>query len=659
MRRLELIASIIVSFVLGLGIVFILSGGRLSVGKSVMAIQTGVPIVLSPAKPISTANRDLTPTFLPSPSPIVNGSKKGPDLDDLLLLYNSSARHTAFDINFCKITEYYGLLCKMVPLEFGDITDETLRDPQGNYYKLVAINARDLLRVPPILSEAEIKILKSAVSGGLNLLISGMNSGLNPAVLSQITNGAVQGATQPQDSQRDWIVSSTLPEITRELSGQSIIAKPTVGQGNFRLLIEPPATSLLSSKDNLGEEYPIFIRWNNGGGSVFVYGGEVEISVNARSLKALYYDSHYFGNTVPIMLAVRYAAGEEAWHNIHNYANLTIDDATLTEPFHRLSYTALLREMEAHNFHTTIALIPQQWQKFNLRVVKIFQLHPDRFSLVQHGNHHDGYEFYKYSLADNDPRDDLNFRARPLADQEADIVEGQKQMERMSNILKLPFDHVMIFPYGISPEPTLALLKKYNFMATVNYDDVPLGSTRPTTWDYGMYPAEMHWASFPMLTRRHPGTYRPFQPDIQPFIFDLFIDKPALMYSHAYQGADEDELFAEGIEAFDPVADHMNHLVDGVEWQSLGYIAKHLFLEKRNDDGSMDVKMYSNNLSLRNASDSEQLYHVSKEESLNVSIVVLTINNQDFPYYMEDNLLKLDVRIPANTSIEIQIQYAD
>jgi hypothetical protein len=170
-----------------------------------------------------------------------------------------------------------------------------------------------------------------------------------------------------------------------------------------------------------------------------------------------------------------------------------------------------------------------------------------------------------------------------------------------------------------------------------------------------MYPAEMHWGNFPTLTRRSPGTYQPFQPDIQPFIFDLFIDKPALFYSQEY----EDELFADGIEAFDPVADQMNRLAGGVEWQSLDYILKHLYLEKRNDGGSMDVRMYGNDLILENESDSEQVYHFSKDEVLNIPISSLAINDQEFPYYIDKDLLKLDVLIPANTSIEIQIRYGN
>jgi hypothetical protein len=654
MRKQELIVGLVVALISGLAIVVVLSGGNLSLHRPIEGMQAEIPVIPSPVSPTRTALPVSMSTVIPSPLPLVADSKKREDLDDVVLLYDPT-RHSAFDINFCTIAKYYGLLCKKVPLNAGDITDETLRDPHGDYYRLVGISATNLLRTHPPLSENELMALKSAVSGGLNLLISEVDSGLDPALLSRLTEGTVYRITQPQDSKRDWLVSSALPEITREFSGQTITSDSRVPQRDFALMVQEPATTLISSKDDYGTKYPIFIRWHNGGGSVFVNSGEKLNDLDKIPLREMYYDVAHFSNIVPTMLALRYTAGEEAWHNEHNYADLIIDDPTLTEPFNKLSYPALLREMEVHNFHTTIALPPVNWQKFNLNVVKLFQLHPDRYSIVQHGNNHDGYEFYKYSLAENDPKDDPNFRARPLPEQEENILEGLRRLKRMSEVLEIPFDQIMVFPYGICPEPTLVLLKKYNYLATVNSQDLPLDASPPATWDYGMYPAEMHWGNLATLTRRRAGTYQPFQPDIQLFIFDLFIDKPALFTSHAY----ENELFADGNDAFDAVAEQVNRLAGSPEWLSLGDILKHLYLEKQNDDGSMDLKIYGNDLIVKNESDLERVYHFGKEENLNVPILMLTVNEKEFPYYVEMGLLKLDVRVPANTSMEIQIQYAD
>jgi hypothetical protein len=168
-----------------------------------------------------------------------------------------------------------------------------------------------------------------------------------------------------------------------------------------------------------------------------------------------------------------------------------------------------------------------------------------------------------------------------------------------------------------------------------------------------MYQANMNYGNFPSLTRRHPGTYHPFQPFLQPFIFDLFIDKPALFYSHAYEG----ELFSDGIDAFNPVADQINQLSNAVEWQSLGYILKQLFLEKMNDDGSVDVKMYTNVLLLTNHYGVQRNYHILKDEILNIPISSVTVNSHEFSYRVEDGVFMLDLLLPAASSVEIKITY--
>ena len=47
-----------------------------------------------------------------------------------------------------------------------------------------------------------------------------------------------------------------------------------------------------------------------------------------------------------------------------------------------------------------------------------------------------------------------------------------------------------------------------------------------------------------------------------------------------------------------------------------------------------------------------------KEETLNVPIKQLTVNGHDFPYRIEENLLKLDLVAPKDGSpIEIVIRY--
>jgi len=107
------------------------------------------------------------------------------------------------------------------------------------------------------------------------------------------------------------------------------------------------------------------------------------------------------------------------------------------------------------------------------------------------------------------------------------------------------------------------------------------------------------------------------------------------------------------------VADEINQVPGGVEWRSLGEIIKHLYLEKTNVDGSVDIKMYGNDLIFAPVRPGVT-YHVIKEETLNVPIKWLTVNGQEFPYRVEQGLLKLDIVAPADASpMEVVIHYGD
>lgn len=662
MKRPEFVFAMVLGFVLGAGVTIIFT-----LERSTNPVGTGVAVYTAVATeevhgtlvtPMSTSSpTEVPPTATPTLIPLEVGSEKGEDLEDVLLLYDST-RVTNFDINFCKVAEYYGLLCQKVALDTTGLTDELLQDAQGNYFKLVGISADTLLRVPSLLTNDEMSIIKSSIeTGGVNLLVSKVHEHLDAAVLAELTNGAVLGATKPQDSTRDWLVSSAAPDITREFTGQVIsYTYETATQGDFALTLgqQESVTRLITSRDDAGVAYPIFVRWEKGAGSVFIDAGEEGESLEEVPLRELY-SVYNFSKIVPLMFTVRYALGDEAWHNDHNYANLTIDDPALTEPYENLSFVGLLWEMKAHNFHTTIAFIPANWDKSEPTVVRLFRGNPEWYSLVQHGNNHDGYEFYKYSVSEGDEYEGEALPARPLADQEADIVEGLARMEKHRSLTGIPYDRVMIFPWEISPEPTLVLLKKYNFLATVNAQDVPLGATRPPVWDHGMYQANMEYGNFPTLSRRFIETYQAFQSQLHYFIFDLFIDKPALFFAHAHEG----ELFDAGIDAFNPVAEQVNNVPGEVQWRSLGYIIKHLYLEKTNDDGSVDIKMYGNHLIVTNGSSDERTYHISKAETLNVPISRLTVNGHEFLYRVEKGLLSLDVSVPARSSLEILIHYGD
>lgn len=565
------------------------------------------------------------------------------DRTDALLL--QTATKTPSDNGFEKVLRFYGLKRLNVDLGRTAVTDALLRDETGAYYPSVFIDGSNL--TPALLSSGELQVLRNAITvGGVHLYIGALRAS-NNAPLQTLTAGEVLGSSSVTDSHKDYIISAVQPAVTRELSGLTITHNSA--QTDFALNVSGSATHtqiLVRSTDDSQQQYAIFAHYQEGTGSVFVASNDADSYLSYNTLSDNYaasasgnsFTQQRFAQIVPMMMFVRYSAGDEAWHRSHDYANFTLDDPPLQTLPTGADYAGILQHAIAHNFHFTLAFVPSNYDSVDPAVASLFIQNPDRFSLVQHGNNHDGYEFYKYTTQPGDP-----YPARPLADQEADIVEGMARMQALSQSTGLPYAHTMIFPFNISPADTLTLLKKYNFQATINSQDYPLGGARAWTWNSYAYPAEMEYNDFAVIKR--------YGPDSEPFPLDLFVDKPVFMYEHPPYFA------TRGAGAFDGVADSINALQGDVEWRSLDYIMKHLDMEKTDDDGSVEVQFYGNDLIVNNDAGSDKTYHLTREETLNVPIYSVTVDGAPAAYSVSSGIMQVDTVVPAHGSRELVITY--
>ena len=195
-----------------------------------------------------------------------------------------------------------------------------------------------------------------------------------------------------------------------------------------------------------------------------------------------------FAGIAPAMMFIKYSAGEQGWHALHHYANLTIDDPSLQEPYGFLDYKGLLVEMEKHNFHSTIAFIPWNYDRSDPEVVSLIRNHPERFSICIHGDNHDHKEFEDYG-------------SKPLDVQVAALRQSLARMDRFQALTGIPYDKVMIFPHSIAPEKTLEALKTYNYLATINSTNVPMDSVRPPGLLFAMRPVTLSFGGFPSIIR--------------------------------------------------------------------------------------------------------------------------------------------------------------
>ena len=561
---------------------------------------------------------------------------------DTLVLYVSS--ETDGGVGFEKVASFYGLAFDKVDLSATPLSDSSLKDSTGAYYLAVFIDGTQLEQG---LDEQAAKILGEAVANhGVNLFISNFNSSASTAVTT-LTGGEITGSSEINASTKNYSVTQAAPEITRQLTGINV--RHTSKPDDRGLVIRSGAAHtqvLVTAADDSGTPWPLFARYQAGKGNVFVVSNGKSTYLHTNLLSENYYarrsDAYFtqqwFSQITPLLMFMRYAGGERVWHTDHNYANFTMDDPVLQQSV--FDYAGMLQQTQAHHFHFTLAAVPGTLEKRDQSVVDIFRDHADQMSLVQHGDTHQGYEFYRHEISPTDP---YSMYVSSLATQEAHLLEGRSTLQTFSQDTGVPYGPIMVFPFGISPLDTLGLLKKYNFQATINSSDVPLDTPSTRNWDAYMYPAELAYNNFAVILRYGTGQ--------SPYPFLFFLGKPVLEYDHI-------ERFAKGIDAYNPYADAINSVQGGkVEWRSLDYILKHLYLQKTNRDGSLDVKFWGNHIIVTNESDQERSYHIQRDETFNVPIKSVQLDGAVVDYTATNNMLQVDTTIPAGGSRDLQITY--
>jgi len=217
-------------------------------------------------------------------------------------------------------------------------------------------------------------------------------------------------------------------------------------------------------------------------------------------------------------------------------------------------------------------------------------------------------------------------------------------MKKFKELTNLNCDKVMIFPHNIAPERTLGLLKKYNFLATVNADNVPLDAKKPEDPLFNLRTVSLEYGNFPSFKRYTPNRSR-FE-----IALDLFLDNPLFFYSHH-------DYFEKGIDAFNETAEMVNSIQPGITWQSLGYICKHYYLERLREDGNYDVKAFTNNFIVENQHEKDITYYIQKEETFSIPIKRITVNEKPYSYERADNKLLLKLNIPKGKSCHVIIEY--
>jgi hypothetical protein len=472
------------------------------------------------------------------------------------------------------------------------------------------------------------------------LLIVGITPDVDASILCMLSGRAVVGCkSSTKAAFSGFYRVSNMKIVARQLAAGLDI--PFACEGTTYFLLDEarsaePIVHLVAKNQAL--LFPIFVKVRLDEQDVFF----LTQTVASEATKGLStrFNRGCFFEVAPLIMFLRYTCKEKCWHSPGYYANLTIDDPWLNEPYGFVSYKGLIEEMEKANFHTTIAFIPWNYDRSKREVVSLFQEHPDRFSICVHGNNHDHYEFYKCETE----KDDV-WAAKPLSVQESSLKQAIARMDKFRILTGLSYDKVFVFPHGIGPAETLGLLKKYNFLATLNSDEVPIGSEEPSDAEFWLRAVTLNFNNFATMHRRWPE-----HRSKAAIAVDLFLGNPILFYKHH-------DLFEDGIDAFNKVAEVVNSIEPSIEWRSLGYIARHLYLIRIRHDGNYDVRAFCRTIELKNIQKRDLVFYVRKQESFSPPIQQVTVDGKLYPYEESGSDLCLTITIPAGESRLIEIEY--
>ncbi len=521
---------------------------------------------------------------------------------------------------------FLGLTIAVHPIQ-GKLDRTVLEALHSSDLVAVVISADSL----PLLDQKAVLGSLQRSAGAIPLMISGVSERIDRNCLKQWSGGAVSGAVKVDVSgQREWYEVGTGNDVTRQLGGSQL---PILAKQLDYLTLNRAVEDLLLLTDHRGDSAtPAFVRVRVQNRSVFVAAENHAVAPPASPDP--FRQPPMFASMAAAILFLHYAGGDRVWHSPAAYANFTIDDPWLRQPYGYVDYGELVQHARAHNFHATIAFIPWNFDRSQSSAVSIFRENPDKLSISIHGNNHVHQEFGPLA-------------SHALSEQVENMRQGLARMEEFRALTHIPYDPVIIFPHSIAPEATFSELRKNEYLGTANSLNVPSDATAPAGADFALRTATLRFGDFPSL-RRYSA-----EAEIPPaqIAIDAFLGNPILFYAH-------ESFFASGMDAFDKTADLVNRLQPGTRWDGLGSIIRHLYLERRRSDGKYELRAFSSKLEITNDHDRDVEYVLEKDESFSHELTAL-IDGRPVPFTRSANMLQATFQIEKGATKEFSVRYAD
>jgi hypothetical protein len=419
-------------------------------------------------------------------------------------------------------------------------------------------------------------------------------------------------------------VSKCCPSLTGPMHGVRTIAK--AGSNDHALATEGslPISTIIGAPNG-----PFFFDVEYQGLRTFV-SCSAALPELERPLSGRYYDvKDDFLSTVPIVMYLKWAFRDSCWRTSEPGACLIIDDPILKTKYGFCDFRQIDAQMRELGFSTNISVIPWNWRRTSDAAAALVRESEGRFSISIHGCDHTGSEFATSAVPT------LNRK----------VALAKQRMERHQKRSAVSHDPIMVFPQGAFSRESLAVLQQHQFLAAVNTEVLPMNGARETVsigdvWNVAI----VKYGSFPVFTRRYPSH------GLENFAFDLLLGKPCFIVEHH-------QFFKDGGREALKFISALNSLNCRLQWGGLGQVLRRTYQRRVGSNGEVQIRMFANELLLRNESQDGQSYQIQKANEDSAGIEKILVDGYPVEWEMNNESIGFSCTIPPNTEILIQIQY--
>lgn len=452
------------------------------------------------------------------------------------------------------------------------------------------------------------------------LLLATRGNDATNLILQVLSAGAVRAAKQKIEATR-----VCFPADANHLVGElASFSYPRSKHPALRLVIDSPTSvDVLMNLDDV----PSFVKARKGRGNLFVWSTDKVFDVH-RPLAAEKEFEEAADQYVPAIIFIRYAFGDQCWHNPSPGAGIVIDDPLLKRKYGFINFPRLLESARTHTYHVTLAFIPWNHWRTRVKEARMFVNYPDCFSVCAHGCDHIKREFRS-----NDYENLLNrnFVAR-------------RRMEQHRERTGLQSEPLMVCPQEeYSLEAMRAFADSRQFMGLVCTACMPRDLKSPCLCGADLLlPAQDLFFGFPVF-KRH------YWKDLSPFAMGLFLGKPAILVEHH-------EFFRNGPAGAEAFVSGLSRLRPDLRWTSLTETATGTHLVRRMEEGRFEVRFFTDVFNLNHEYRTPVEYHLVRRIPTTTPVRRVLVNGQERSFVHKRGSLTFEIRADGPQTFRIQIE---